>query len=149
MFATLKTYFGRFRWPIFLAMLVQLTIGILAIHVAERVDPSIEGYAAKQLRFAVVAVAGFFAATVIPYPRLGRMSYALFLASLGLLVVVFLFPARNGSQRWIYVPGLPSVSLQPSELAKLAFIVALAWYLRFRSNYRPAAWGSSCRSPSR
>ncbi|MHC4153229.1 MAG: FtsW/RodA/SpoVE family cell cycle protein, partial [Planctomycetota bacterium] len=41
----------------------------------------------------------------------------------------------QGVHRWIVLhPNLPKI--QPSELCKLAYILALAWYLRYRSNYR-------------
>lgn len=40
--------------------------------------------------------------------------------------MVFLFPAINGSRRWIYLGGL---SLQPSEFARIGLILVLAaWY---------------------
>jgi len=50
-----------------------------------------------------------------------------------LLVAVFFFPARNYSHRWI---PLGVADLQPSEAAKLAYILTLAHYLRYRSSYR-------------
>jgi cell division protein FtsW (lipid II flippase) len=40
---------------------------------------------------------------------------------------------RNGARRWI---NLYFTDFQPSELAKIAYIIALASYLRYRSNYR-------------
>ena len=43
-----------------------------------------------------------------------------------LLGLVFLFPAVNGSQRWI---NLGPIRLQPSELAKLATVIVLGVYL--------------------
>ncbi len=44
-------------------------------------------------------------------------------------------PNRNGVHRWlVFHPSLPQ--LQPSEFCKLAYVLALAWYLRYRSNYR-------------
>ncbi|OHB82654.1 MAG: hypothetical protein A2Z38_06140 [Planctomycetes bacterium RBG_19FT_COMBO_48_8] len=44
----------------------------------------------------------------------------------------------NGTYRWISfsIAGRSLPSIQPSELCKLAYILALAWYLRYRSNYR-------------
>jgi rod shape determining protein RodA len=42
-------------------------------------------------------------------------------------------PARRNAYRWIALPGF---QLQPSEFMKVACVLALAWYLRFRRNYR-------------
>jgi len=41
--------------------------------------------------------------------------------------------ARNGAYNWI---DFGPIALQPAELMKVAFVLVLARYLRFRSNYR-------------
>ena len=40
---------------------------------------------------------------------------------------------RNGARRWI---NLVVTDFQPSELAKIAYVLVLANYLRYRSSYR-------------
>jgi len=96
----------------------------------------------KQLVF---AAAGFFCLIVVNlfnYQRLGPYSYALYGFILVLLAVLLLdkfidlpfVPYINSSRRWIRV-GF-GFQIQPSEFCKVAYILALAWYLRFRSNYR-------------
>jgi len=45
----------------------------------------------------------------------------------------WLVPERNFAYRWIKVGPL---HIQPSELAKLMYILALGWYLRNRKTYR-------------
>ncbi len=76
------------------------------------------------------------AASVVPFIRFRvvlRRAYEIF----GLtLVLLFLVPligvSRNYSQRWLEVGGL---SLQPSELMKIAFVLALARLLRYRGDF--------------
>jgi cell division protein FtsW (lipid II flippase) len=97
----------------------------------------------KQLVFAAIGIIGFIAANLVNYRRFGAISYWIYVAVLLLLAVVLLgkyvnlwfVPLINHTHRWIRIhPKLPQI--QPSELCKLAYILALAWYLRYRSNYR-------------
>ncbi|MBN1124944.1 MAG: rod shape-determining protein RodA [Sedimentisphaerales bacterium] len=96
----------------------------------------------------VFAVAGLFCAAAVnlfSYRWLGPLSYWIYGAILVVLAILLLdkiidipfVPVINGTRRWIRV-GFSSSSfqLQPSEFCKIAFILALGWYLRFRSNYR-------------
>lgn len=59
-------------------------------------------------------------------PRtLRRIAFILFAASIAAMVYIFFFGEEiNGARRWLRVAGL---SLQPSELAKPAFVVLSAW----------------------
>lgn len=105
----------------------------------------LSGYWKKQSQFAVVGVLGFLAVNMINYRRLGMIShwlYAIALASLAILLLdkfidLPFVPVINGTRRWIRFSikgyGLPAI--QPSEFCKIAYILALAWYLRYRSNY--------------
>ncbi|UCG60208.1 MAG: rod shape-determining protein RodA [Phycisphaerales bacterium] len=101
----------------------------------------------KQLIFAVVALIGFVTVNLVNYRRLGAVSYWIFALILVLLAVLLLgkyvvnipfVPEINGSCRWLRfeVAGRRLPMVQPSEFCKLAYILALAWYLRYRSNYR-------------
>jgi cell division protein FtsW (lipid II flippase) len=50
------------------------------------------------------------------------------------LINIPFVPVINNTRRWIRIhPALPRI--QPSELCKIIYILALAWYLRYRSNY--------------
>ncbi len=90
-------------------------------------------YFSKQAVWMCLAMPAMLAATWIPYRLFKPLVWPLFLVSVILLIAVFFLPARNGSRRWI---PLGPISLQPSELTKLAFILALSRYLMYRRNYR-------------
>ena len=95
----------------------------------------------KQLMFTGVGLIGFMIVNFINYRALGRLSYWIYSVTIILLIVVLMgkyinlpfVPMINGTYRWIRIGPLPA--LQPSELFKLAYIIAFAWYLRFRGNY--------------
>ena len=103
-------------------------------------------YWKKQLVFAAIAIAGFLAVNLVNYRKLGTVSYWIFGGVLLLLMVLLLgkfielsfVPKINGTHRWIRftIGGRNLPAIQPSEFCKLAYIIALAWYLRYRSNYR-------------
>ncbi|MHC4387486.1 MAG: FtsW/RodA/SpoVE family cell cycle protein [Planctomycetota bacterium] len=146
------------RVTLLAATLGLVVIGILAIYSASHpaeLNPEdrpgdLGGFWKKQTFFAVIGVAGFIAANLVNYRRLGAVSYWIYGFVLLLLAVLLLdkfvdiriagfitVPLRNGTRRWIeFTIAGRSISLQPSEVCKLAYILALAWYLRYRSNYR-------------
>ncbi len=99
----------------------------------------------KQIVFAIIGGIGFLAVNLINYRRFGAVSYWIYGLTLILLGVLLLdkivdipfVPVINNTRRWLRIGTQSSfVQLQPSELCKLSYILALAWYLRYRSNYR-------------
>jgi rod shape determining protein RodA len=156
MYSFLKGRLIGVRLCLLVSALLLIAIGLITIysvgHPAEtspssRVEEQFGGYWEKQAVFAVVGLAGFVFINLINYRRLGSISYWIFgfgLISLGLLIfskyVISLpfAPAINGSFRWLdfsfIIPGIPNI--QPSEFFKIIYILTLAWYLRYRSNYR-------------
>ena len=106
-------------------------------------------YAGDWKRQAVYAAGGLVCLIVVnlfDYRRLGPYSYAIYAVILVLLVVLLVdkyidlpfVPFINNSRRWIRITilGRDLLQIQPSEFCKVGFIIALAWYLRFRENYR-------------
>lgn len=57
--------------------------------------------------------------------------YGFLLSCIALLSVVFFYEPVKGAKRWIALKGY---SFQPSEFAKLALIIFLAWFLARREN---------------
>lgn len=66
-----------------------------------------------------------------------RLVYALLAMTLLGLLIVFGFSSSNGAHRWIKFPG---VSLQPSEVSKLALIIFLSYFLEKRAGEEGDFW---------
>ncbi|MBN2588591.1 MAG: rod shape-determining protein RodA [Sedimentisphaerales bacterium] len=143
------------RICLLLATFALIAIGIATIyavgHPAES-SPSnrigaLAGNWKKQVVFAAIGFAGFLVVNAINYRRFGAVSYWIFAGIIVLLVLLLVSKyivelpfarPKHDTYRWIWIEvgGRTLPSLQPSELCKLAYILALAWYLRYRSNYR-------------
>src|SRR5215510_764648 len=66
-----------------------------------------------------------------------RLVYSLLLLCTLGLMSVFAFSSTNGAHRWIKLPGL---SMQPSEISKLALIIFLAYFLEKRAGEEGDFW---------
>ncbi len=80
----------------------------------------------KQLVFAAMGLCAYAALTWYDYKQLAQLAWWIYGGALLLLLAVFLFPEVNGAHRWIPLPGF---TLQPSEIGKIAVVVALSAYL--------------------
>ncbi|MDB4637595.1 rod shape-determining protein RodA [bacterium] len=121
----------RTPWLLIAAAIGLMLIGLTGI---ERSDLLIgSDHLSRQMFWIVLAIPTMMIATKYPYREMRHISLPLFLLSLGFLVLVFFMPAQNGSHRWIPMGVL---NVQPSEFSKLTYIMALAHYLMYRSNYR-------------
>lgn len=132
-----------FIWPrrlclsILLPTLLLMLLGAMSIARYGALADVGQGLLYRQLVWAVVGLVAMMAVTVPNYRVFIRWSVPLFGLSLLLLVVVYFFPAVNQARRWIRIG---SMGLQPSEFAKLAYVLALARYLMYRENHRQF-WG--------
>lgn len=90
----------------------------------------------RQIVWLMIAWPVMLLMTTVSYRPLKQLGPWLYVLSLVLLVVVLFMPAINGSRRWI---PLGLLDFQPSEPARLAFILALANYLMFRESQRTLA----------
>ena len=123
----------RLPWSIVAAALLLVGLGGIGIARVEELTEGSGRFLHQQLAYAAIALAVMLLATTFDYRVLERFSYALFLFAIVLLVAVYAFPAKNAAHRWIH---FGSLGFQPSDLAKLAFVLALARYLMYRDNYR-------------
>lgn len=127
MFGRLTAFLRSLDWGVLLAVLFLFCFGLAAIYSVElsndtRSFPSVQ----KQL---IAFLIGLGVATAIArwnYLQLRNYARALYLGSLGLLVLVLLFGvALNSSRSWFLIGPM---SFQPVELMKVSLVVVLARY---------------------
>ncbi len=112
-------------------MLISI-IGLAGLHRADQLYGASKLFE-RQLIWLALSWTAMLVVTTISYRSLKHFSPWLYIASLVLLTVVLFMPAVNGSRRWI---PLGLLDFQPSEPARLAFILALAHYLMYRDTQR-------------
>jgi cell division protein FtsW (lipid II flippase) len=131
-----------------LAMAGLIVIGITSIYASDNPagsEPS-GGLAdwQKQILFTAVGIVALTAVNIASYRFLGSVSYWLYAVNLAALAVLlfskyvyslpFIQPV-HGAYRWIQVNiAGHALTVQPSEFCKVTYILALAWYLRFKKN---------------
>ena len=121
-------------WLCVIAAVALSVLGILAI------DTTRPALAVRQIAHLCVALVGATAVALPHYRWVERAILPLIILGLGLLVFVLIpwvpdviVSPRNGARRWI---NLGVTDFQPSELAKIAYILGVAKYLRVKQNYR-------------
>jgi len=140
---------GRSRsavgWSGWIALGVALLltgVGVSSIFAGEAADWSEAALTQRQIAFAATGLVAAICIARIGHTRIGEWSYVLYGLILLLLVLLVvarrvpldpIFPVRRNTARWIQLGPLQA---QPSEYAKIVVVLALARYLRFRSNYR-------------
>ena len=123
----------RLPWSLAATAVGLILLGLLAIARCSQLEGADVHLFRRQAAWSLLGLAAMGAVSLPNYRVLCRWSDALFFASVGLLAVVFLFPKINGAHRWI---RLGPLSLQPSEFAKIAFVLAVARHLMHRESCR-------------
>jgi cell division protein FtsW len=121
---------------LFGATLLLVCAGLVMVYSASAVQAeekygSQTYFLARQLAWAAIGIPLLLVAMRIDYHAWRRrpVIIALFGVTVVALFAVFLFAARNNTHRWL---GIAGFSIQPSELAKLAAIIAAAAFLERR-----------------
>ena len=129
------------NWPVLVSVYVLCTLGVCSIWA------DLPSQGKKQVLFIAIGTCCLIAFQAVNYQRIGRWSWAFYLLAIVLIVYTIVpfthapkgssaplrVPDRNGAFAWI---NLGPIALQPAELMKIGFVMVLARYLRFRSNYR-------------
>jgi rod shape determining protein RodA len=126
--------------------LIALALGLtlLGITVLESAAAGLPGgsqhYVRRQLLALAVAVAVMVVVIVIDYSDFRRLANLIYFLQLGLLVTVLAVGrTAGGATRWLQLGPIPLP--QPSEVAKLAIIIALASRLADQGQSTREWWG--------
>lgn len=126
------------RAALLTAALALCTVGGLALQAATGEAGEVSYEASRQLAYLAVGVTLFLGLSTTSPRLLYKSAPVLYLVGLGLLLAVMLpgvGHAAKGAQRWISMG--PLGTFQPSEVAKLLLVIALARLLGDRAPRRP------------
>ncbi len=124
------TVLMRIDWGLILWTAIACTVGLLFVHSATFDDPEYAGQDRRQMLFLAASAALGAGVMLVSTSRIQRSTWWIYLAVIAALVLLPVFGVTvNGARRWYRLPGF---SVQPSEFAKLAVILALAAHLRFK-----------------
>jgi rod shape determining protein RodA len=123
------------------AALLLTAIGIAFVHstTADTIAGEPESFpsasALDQMKKAGVGLAAMLLVIAIDYRLIERASYLVYVTIVGVLGFVLVGKRISGEdlERWVQIGFL---NVQPSEVMKIALILALARYLKFRSDMR-------------
>ena len=106
-------------------MAALLALGMVMLYSSSMVQVGAH-YLVMQSIWCVLGLLGTITMTVLDYRQLKKIWWLLLAVALVLLVLVLLRGSvRNHARRWFV---LGPASFQPSEVAKLVVLIALAWY---------------------
>lgn len=129
----------HFDWPLLIVTAALCAVGLATLWSAAGSPFSEEVPVAfsRQMVFMAAGLIGMMGLAFIDPRLFERLAYGAWAGVVAMLVVVLVMGAvRGGSQRWL---ALGPFNVQPSELAKLALVLACARY--FASRPRDDGWG--------
>jgi cell division protein FtsW len=124
-------------WILFFTVLVMVFAGVLIVYSASAImaqmgpNHSAWYYVQRQAAWAVIAVIIMMALKNTHYRKLQTPAVALSAISVSLFLLVAVYFLDPNNHRWLRVGG--PVGVQPSELAKPALVVFLAFFVTWRA----------------
>lgn len=131
-----KTRGDRVIWGI---VVILTLISLLVVYsstgsLAYKYSKSPESYLFKQLAFIVIGLLMIYFAHRVNYTIYARVAKILFLVSIPLMIYTLLFGSNiNSASRWITLPVI-NMTMQTSDLAKLALFMYLSLQLSRKQN---------------
>lgn len=128
---TLKEFFKKGDVVLLGLCILASIMGLVLIYSATRYMDSLHSFPEKQALFICAGIVAYVWVTFIDIEYLMEKWWWVFLL-LGLFVIALIIPwgrdVGTGNRSWVYIPHVP-FSFQPGEIAKLSYIVVLAWLI--------------------
>lgn len=130
---------GKIDLPLLTIVIVLLLFGLIMLFSASYPNGHLRYgdsyyYISDQLLFGAIGIGGMIFASLVDYRLLKKFAWPIMVVSLILLVVVLFMPSNNGANRWIWLNGSRTQSVQPSEIAKFALIAVFAKMIHANQN---------------
>jgi len=125
-------------WILFITSLCMVTAGVLLVYSASSIMAEVDAryhstwhFVIRQGAWAVIAIAVMMALKNTPYRKLQNPAVALSVISVAVLLLLAVLIADPVNHRWLRLGG--PLGVQPSELAKPALVIFLAFFVTWRA----------------
>lgn len=129
---TIREFFQKGDVPLLVLCIIASLMGLVLIYSATQWKESLHTCAMKQAIFLCLGIAAYVWVTFIDIEFLMEKWWWVFLA-LGLGVILTIIPwgeDSGGNRSWVFLPVIGNYfGFQPGEIAKLSYIVVLAWMI--------------------
>lgn len=128
---------AHFKWPVFVAVVSLNLIGLLAIWSSTElhsgsISSLLSSVTIRQCIYSLVGLTALFVTVLLDYTLFREWAWAIYLfANLLLVYVLVAGKTIESTRRWI---SLGPINVQPSEIAKIAVIIILGWYVMYEEN---------------
>ena len=132
----------RMDWWLTVTIVALMAISVCFIYSASYRGPGqpMPRYYQMQMVWFGIGLAVYIAMALVDYRRVCQWAPVWYTMAVGALVLVLVAGAKvYGARRWM---GWGSFGIQPSEIAKLAIIASVSYYLFHRSSEARRHWGT-------
>lgn len=129
----------RIDWVLIILLLALAAISVITIRSAMTGGQHDIDFSSRQIIFYVLGFSIMISMTFIPVKYFKRFVWIIFGASIFSLCILYISPVSsvtpmiNGAQRWFQLGG---ISIQPSEFAKITYIMALGYIISQHNKYK-------------
>ena len=135
-----KLFQVGWSFPIILTLLALCVVSIFAITSATYGNEQLHNAPHTQIAYIIAGFVVYLGLAFVPYRWLVVISPSLYAIGVLLLIACYIphiGKQTYGAKSWIKIGP---INFEPAEFAKLAFILAMAWFLRVRESSIQSFW---------